>query len=126
MINTYSATAFRERNFLANQNMRFTFIVFLVLLIAAGVVIILGELHVELVTSKFTFFYFSFMKGVIYLAIGILCLGVANILGLCIAILFFIAGIVNCVVGRNQLIHFKWNEVGQRGTTTIITRREFI
>lgn len=91
-----------------------------------GVVVVLGELHVPVVTTKFTFFYYSFVKGIIYFLVSMLCLGMANILGLITAILLMIAALVNCVFGFRAVKEFKWNTLAARGTTTIVTRREYI
>ena len=91
-----------------------------------GVVVVLGELHVPVVTTKFTFFYYGFVKGLIYILVGIPCMGMSNIFGLCVAIFLWIAGLVNCVFGFRAVTSFQWSSIGNRGTSTIVTRREYI
>jgi len=125
-IHMYTATVFYTNAYLGNQDMRWTIFVFAMILIAFGVVMILGELHVPLVVTKFTFFYYSFVKGLIYIALGFPCMGLANFLGLVTAIVLWIIGILNCIIGWRSVTTFDWKKVGQRGTTTVVTRREYI
>ena len=87
---------------------------------------ILGELHVPIVTTKFTFFYYSFVKGIVYFLVSLLCLGMSNILGLVTAIIFMLAALANCIYGYRLLTTFQWSTLKNRGTTTIVTRREYI
>jgi len=122
----YDSTPFYSAGPLGNQNLRWTILILSIVFIAFGVVMILGELHVPLVTTKFTFFYYGFVKGIIYFAIGFLCMGMSNLFGLFVAIYMWIIGILNCVVGWRALTSFQWKKVGARGTTTIVTRREYI
>lgn len=112
-------------NWFGSYNFRFTYIVLMFVLIIFAVVMVLGELHVAAVTTKFTFFFASFTKGLVYIALGVLVMAVANVFGLVTAILLWITGIINMVVGRNYIVNYRWNEVTHRGTTTIITRREY-
>jgi len=125
-LNMYKGTPFYTNGKLGNQNFRFTFFLLAALMVAFGVVIILGELHMPIITTKFTFFYYSFVKGIIYIAIGFLVMGMSNIFGLFVAIYMWIVGILNCVYGWRSVTTFQWNKVGARGTTTIVTRREYI
>jgi len=125
-IHMYKGTIFYTNGFLGNQNMRWTFFILAALMVAFGVIMILGELHVPLVTTKFTFFYYSFVKGLIYVAIGFLIMGMSNILGLLVAIIMWVVGILNCVYGWRSVTTFQWGKIGARGTKTIVTRREYI
>lgn len=125
-VHMYKDSYFYSNGYLGNQNMRWTFFLLACLIVIFGVIMILGELHVPLVTTKFTFFYYSFVKGMIYLSIGFLVMGMSNLLGLVIAIYMWIIGILNCIYGWRSVATFQWNKVGARGTTTIVTRREYI
>jgi len=125
-LHMYKGTVFYTNGYLGNQNMRFTFFILAAVMVAFGVVMILGELHVPLITTKFTFFYYSFVKGLIYFGTGFLCMGMANLFGLFVAIVMWIVGIANCVHGWRSVATFKWNQIGARGTTTVVTRREYI
>jgi len=125
-VHMYKGTLFYTNGYLGNQNMRFTFFLLAVLIVAFGVIMILGELHIPMVTTKFTFFYYSFVKGLIYIGIGFLVMGMSNIFGLVVAIYFWLLGIGNCIYGWRSVTNFKWNKIGQRGTTTVVTRREYI
>jgi len=125
-IHMFKATPFYTNGVLGNQNYRWTFFILAATMIAFGVVMILGELHVPLITTKFTFFYYSFVKGIIYVAIGFLVMGMSNVFGLFVAIMLWLLGIANCVYGWRSLTTFQWSKVGARGTTTIVTRREYI
>lgn len=87
---------------------------------------ILGELHVAAITTKFTFFYYGFVKGIIYILVGMLCFGMSNLFGLFVAIVMIAVGVLNCVFGFRGVRSFQWNTIGSRGTTTIVTRREYI
>jgi len=122
----YTSTLFRTNNVLANQDHRFTIFSFAAISIAFGVIMILGELHVPLVVTKFTFFYYSFVKGLVYIAYGFPCMGLSNLFGLFTAIVLWIIGILNCIYGWRALTSFQWNKIGQRGTTAVVTRREYI
>jgi len=42
------------------------------------------------------------------------------------AVAMWVLGILNCVYGWRSLVNFQWNKIGARGTTTIVTRREYI
>jgi len=117
---------FYTNGYLGNQNMRWSFFILAAVMVVFGVVMILGELHVPLITTKFTFFYYSFVKGLIYFATGFLCMGMSNLFGLFVAILLWLVGIANCVYGWKSVTAFKWNTIGARGTTTVVTRREYI
>jgi len=121
-----SDTVFWTWGPMANQNMRWTFFILAACMIAFGVIMILGELHVPLITTKFTFFYYSFVKGLIYFAVGFLLMGMSNLFGLFVAMLMWIVGILNCIYGWRSVATFQWTKVGARGTTTIVTRREYI
>jgi len=123
-VGTYFYTT--PATYLGNQNMRWSFFILACLIIAFGVIMILGELHVPLVTTKFTFFYYSFVKGLVYVAVGFLIMGMSNLCGLFMAIAMWVLGILNCVYGWRSLVNFQWNKIGARGTTTIVTRREYI
>jgi len=122
----YVGTPFYTNGVLGNQNYRFTFFIISCLTIAFGIIIILGELHIPLITTKFTFFYYSFVKGIIYFAYGFLTMGMSNVFGLIVSIVLWLVGVLNCVYGWRSLSTFQWNKVGARGTTTIVTRREYI
>jgi len=128
VVHMYKGTYFYSTpaTYLGNQNMRWTFFILACMTIAFGVIMILGELHVPLVTTKFTFFYYSFVKGLVYVAFGFLVMGMANLLGLAMAVVMWALGILNCIYGWRSLATFQWNKVGARGTTTIVTRREYI
>ena len=92
-----------------------------------GITMILGELHVSAITTKFTFFYYSFVKGLIYILVGMLCFGMSNLFGLFVALVMIAVGVLNCVFGFRSVRSFHWNTIGSRGTTTtIVTRREYI
>jgi len=125
-LHMYKGTYFYTNGYLGNQNMRWTFFLLAVLMVAFGVIMILGELHVPLITTKFTFFYYSFVKGLIYVAIGFLIMGMSNIFGLFVAIIMWVVGVLNCVYGWRSLTTFQWGKIGARGTKTIVTRREYI
>jgi len=125
-IHLYKGTLFYTNGYLGNQNMRWTFFLLAVLSVAFGVIMILGELHVPVITTKFTFFYYSFVKGIIYVAYGFLVMGMSNVFGLAVAIYMWLLGIFNCIYGWRSLTSFKWNKIGERGTTTVVTRREYI
>jgi len=125
-VHMYKGTVFYTNGYLGNQNMRFTFFMLAVTIVAFGVIMILGELHVPIITTKFTFFYYSFVKGIIYVATGFLIMGMSNLLGLVVAIYMWILGILNCIYGWRSVVSFKWNKIGERGTTTVVTRREYI
>jgi len=122
----YKGTPFYTNGFAGNQNFRWTFFILACLAVTFGVIMILGELHVPLITTKFTFFYYSFVKGLIYFAIGFLVMGMSNIFGLFTAIVLWLVGILNCIYGYRSLLSFQWTKIGARGTTTIVTRREYI
>lgn len=122
----YDGSVFQTNGQLGQQNMRFTLFALSVVIISFGIIMVLGELHVPLITTKFTFFYYSFVKGIIYLAFGFLVMGMSNLFGLFVAIYFWIIGIANCVYGWRSLAAFQWKSIGGRGTTTIVTRREYI
>jgi len=122
----YKDYAFRTNGYLGNQNYRWTFFILALLTVVFGVIMVLGELHVPLVTTKFTFFYFSFVKGLIYVAVGFLVMGMSNIFGLFAAFVMWVVGILNCVYGWRSLTTFNWSSIGATGTTTIVTRREYI
>jgi len=126
LVHVYKDNLFYTNGYLGNQNMRWTFFLLAVLTVTFGVIMILGELHVPLITTKFTFFYYSFVKGVIYFAIGFLLMGMSNLFGLFCAIYMWLLGILNCIYGWRSLTTFQWNKVGATGTTTIVTRREYI
>jgi len=126
IIHMYKGSPFTGPGVLGNQNYRWTFFIIACLSVVFGVVMILGELHVPIITTKFTFFYYSFVKGLIYIAIGFLAMGMANVLGLFIAIYLWIVGLLNCIFGWRSITTFQWKKVGQTGTTTIVTRREYI
>jgi len=125
-LHIYKGTIFHTNGILGNQNMRWTFFLLACLMVAFGVIMILGELHVPLITTKFTFFYYSFVKGIIYVGIGFLVMGMSNIFGLLVAIVMWVIGILNCIYGWRSVTSFQWNKIGARGTTTIVTRREYI
>jgi len=125
-IRMYTGSIFRTNAVLGNQNFRFTIFIFSAICIAFGIVMILGELHVPLVVTKFTFFYYSFVKGLIYIAWGFPVMGLCNLFGLFTAIILWILGIVNCIMGWRTVTTFDWKKVGQRGTTAVVTRREYI
>jgi len=122
----YTSNDFRTNGILGNQDYRFTIFIFAAICIAFGVVMILGELHVPLVVTKFTFFYYSFVKGLIYIAWGFPVMGLCNLLGLFTGVALWIIGILNCIYGWRSLTSFQWNKIGQRGTTSVVTRREYI
>jgi len=124
-IHMHTGTPFWTNGVL-NQNFRFSFFMLAAVMVVFGVVMILGELHVPLITTKFTFFYYSFVKGIIYIAVGFLVMGMSNIFGLFVAIVLWGVGIANCVYGWRTITTFQWIKVGARGTTTIVTRREYI
>jgi uncharacterized membrane protein HdeD (DUF308 family) len=126
IIRMYKSTAFRTNNTFGNQNYRWTFFFLALLMIVFGIVTVMGELRIPLVTTKFTFFYYGFVKGIIYVLVGVLCLGMANFFGLFVAIFMWVVGILNCVHGYKAVLGFNWSTVGARGTTTIVTRREYI
>jgi len=125
-VHMYKGTPFYTNGFLGNQNMRWTFFVLAALMVAFGVIMILGELHVPLITTKFTFFYYSFVKGLVYVAIGFLVMGMSNVFGLLVAIVLWVVGILNCIYGWRSVTTFQWGKIGARGTKTIVTRREYI
>jgi len=125
-IHMHEGTPFWTNGDLGNQNFRFSFFMLAAVMVAFGVIMILGELHLPLITTKFTFFYYSFVKGIIYVAVGFLVMGMSNIFGLFVAIVLWAVGIANCVYGWRSLTTFQWSKVGARGTTTIVTRREYI
>jgi len=125
-VNMYKGTPFYTNGILGNQNFRWTYFMLAVVVIAFGIIMILGELQVPLITTKFTFFYYSFVKGLIYVAVGFLVMGMANVFGLFVAIVFWVIGILNCIIGWRSLTTFQWTKIGARGTTTIVTRREYI
>jgi len=117
---------FRTNGYLGNQNYRWTFFMLAVFTTIFGIIMVLGELHVPAITTKFTFFYFSFVKGLIYISIGFLLLGMSNILGLAASIVIWVVGILNCIYGWGSVKTFNWSNIGATGTTTIVTRREYI
>jgi len=125
-IHMYQGTPFYANGVLGNQNYRFTFFMLACVTIIFGLIIILGELHIPFVTTKFTFFYYSFVKGIIYFCYGFLTMGMSNLFGLFVSIVMWLVGILNCVYGWRAITSFQWNKVGSRGTTTIVTRREYI
>lgn len=125
-IHMYTGSIFRSSNVLGNQNYRWTFFVLAALAVVFGITMILGELHVSAITTKFTFFYYSFVKGLIYILVGMLCFGMSNLFGLFVALVMIAVGVLNCVFGFRSVRSFHWNTIGSRGTTTIVTRREYI
>lgn len=125
-IHMFTASVFRSANVLGNQNYRWTFFVLAALAVVFGITMILGELHVAAITTKFTFFYYGFVKGIIYILVGMLCFGMSNLFGLFVAIVMIAVGVLNCVFGFRGVRSFQWNTIGSRGTTTIVTRREYI
>jgi len=122
----YKDQLFRTNGYLGNQNYRWSFFVLALLTVVFGVIMVLGELHVPFVTTKFTFFYFSFVKGLVYIAVGFLVMGMSNIFGLFAAFVMWAVGVVNCIYGWKSLTTFNWKGIGATGTTTIVTRREYI
>lgn len=67
-----------------------------------GFVIILAELWVGFILGWFTLFLSFLSKGVFYILLGLLVLGVAGVLGFITGLLFMILGVVLIFLGRNS------------------------